>query len=203
MSNNIKETNVKNEVTVAPQWTTNEVENESVCSCQCPVCQGFTPVAYINNESGSYYELPEDFSMSVYADIYLTEVMGIDISEMDSIERYLMIQEIVEDIGVNYFIFDYIEVLCTLLGVSWSAQILSEDEGEFNVLCQLECDYEIPEIYYHSAFPNFIFGKEATLPQKRYHVNELAEGSSAVPLIDSFIVGLCEELEVYVDAIFE
>lgn len=201
--NNLNKTNVINNVDVA-LLATSKVDDESVGSCQCRICRESTPVAYINNELSSCYKLHEDFWMSVYADMYLVEVLGMDISEMDSIERHCTLQEIVEEFGVINFIFDYIDAFFDAANVEWYAQCLSEDENEFHILCQLKCNYSIPEKFISSTFPNFIYGveEEATLPQKRYHARSLGEGY-ALPLVDNFIFGLCKELGVYVDTQFE
>jgi len=202
MSNNIKETNATNELAVLPLGSTNEVENESECSCQCPVCQGFTPVAYINDRFSPHYEFPEDFNLSVYFDIYLTEVLCMDLKEVSLEDRQMILEEMKDEIGVIGFISECIDSLCDTLGIEWSAQVLSEDRREFNILCQLECDYFVPDEYIESNFPNFIFEEELTLQQKRYHSRWLGDGY-ALPLVDNFILGLCEELGVYVDTQFE
>lgn len=201
MSNNIKETNVTNEVTVAPLGTTNEVENELVCSYQGKVTKGLKPIAYVNNMLGSYYEIPEKFYTSVYADILIKEVLEWS-ADMDLVDRQMIFEEVLEENGLTNFIFNFIDALCSKLGLVYAIQYLSRDEQEFNVLCQLECDFTVPDKFINSSFPNFIFGEELTLQQKRYHSRALGEGY-ALPLVDNFILGLCQELDVYVDTQFE
>jgi hypothetical protein len=193
--------NTTNKMVLTLPEAVSKVENDSVDSCLCPICRGFTPVAYINNDFGSFYELPKDFSESIYSDVIFTEVldMGLDI---DTETRQIILEEIIEEDGVVGLIFACMDALSDSLGIEWAAQNLSDDGDEFNILCQLECDYDIPDEYIASTFINACMGKELTLQQKRYHTYTLGEGY-ALPLVDNFIEGLCEELEVYVDTQFE
>lgn len=193
--------NTTNKMVLTLPEAVSKVENDSVDSCLCPICRGFTPVAYINNDFGSFYELPKDFSESIYSDVIFTEVldMGLDI---DTETRQMILEEIIEEDGVVNFIFECVDALSDSLGIEWAAQNLSDESDEYNVLCQLECGYSVSSEYINSSFLNALFGEVLTLQQKRYHAASLGQGH-ALPLVDNFIEGLCEELEVYVDTQFE
>lgn len=200
--NNLKLSNVINKMFSAQTWAEKKVVDETVSSCNCRICRGFTPVAYINNSLGSVYKLRKEFSGSIYASIILLEIIGMDF-DMTLEERQTLLEEIIEERGVTDVILECVDVFLDLLGIEdWHAQYLSEDNNEFNILCQLKCDYTVPEEYINSTFPNFMFEKEVTLPEKRYHTFHIG-GGLVLPIVDNFIIGLCEELGVYVDCSFE
>ena len=208
MSNNIKNESV----------TTNEVNTANLAGlevgtdeeCLCPVCRGFTPSAYINNEAGSYYEFPVEFYTSEDADVFLKEVLEYNLDEIDDDDRYEIFDNIIEEIGLMGFILEFVDAYCSAIGIEWSVQLLSEcdcedkcDCGEeYNILYSEPIDYSLPYEFIFSSFITNELTDGLTPQQNRFHIRKLGEYSPLF-LAKNFLLSLCHELGVYIDTQFD